>query len=251
MNRSLEQTEQSKFEDASASASEAAEKLQAAASNAQQRAEQLKSQVAQQQMFDLRALLSSAVAKQQAVVGSIDKTAALPSNERAGASDDLLKSEQQVQQLLADGRERLESLDAFDWLLGQCDEELLRTIAALERKRIDLETLASARAALDMLRAAEQAVAEASQPEPMPSEQPSATGQQAAKDESSASKMPTLASLKLLRQMQTLINQQSEQLLSEPGGSNEAALARMADRQQALAEQVQRLRAQLGPRKAE
>ena len=159
----------------------------------------------------------------------------------------LLVAEQQIQEQLAQGRQRLQALDAFDWLLGQCDEELLRTIASLERQRTGLETLASARAALEMMQAAEAAVAEAAQQASQEASQAAGDTppENASRDDQASSKLPTLASLKLLRQMQTLINQQTEQLLSSPTADDNGALTRMADRQQALAEQVARLREQM------
>ncbi len=156
-----------------------------------------------------------------------------------------MTTELQLQQQLAEGRQRLKSLDAFDWLLGQCDEELLRTIASLERQRTGPETLASAKAALDMMKAAEAAVTDAPPKAASPDNPPPEN--QTQPDQQPSSQLPTLASLRLLRQMQSLINQQSEPLLSGTT-ADEAARSRMADRQQALAEQVARIREQLQQR---
>lgn len=241
--QAIEQAEKSKFKEAAQEASQAAEALKSAAQTAQQKAEQLKSQVAQQQMFDLRTLLSAAVKRQQPVVTTLETVdQAEPTN-----ATDLLSTEKQLQQQLADGRQRLQSLDAFDWLLGQCDEELLRTIASLERQRTGRETLASAKAALDMMMAAQAAVTEDAPPDnpPVPSD---ASANPSASPGPQASQLPTLASLRLLRQMQTLINEQSDQLLSGANETDNSALTRMADRQQALAVQVARLREQLKQR---
>ena len=240
--QAIEQTEQSQFKEAAQDAQQSAEALKSAAQAAQQKAEQLKSQVAQQQMFDLRTLLSAAVKRQRPVVASLESTNLSPNVDTL----ELLSTERQLQQQLADGRLRLESLDAFDWLLGQCDEELLRTIAALERQRTGPETLASAKAALDMMVAAEAAVMEAAQADNPPA--PGDANANQSPPDKQPSQLPTLASLRLLRQMQALINQQSEQLLSGVNAADNSALTRMADRQQALAEQVARLREQLKQR---
>ena len=73
----------------------------------------------------------------------------------------------------------------------------------------------------------------------MPATEGQSASGQSQPEQSKQSQLPKLASLRLLREMQTLINQQSEPLLS---GSidDEPARARMADRQEALAEQVSR-----------
>lgn len=271
IDRAVEQTEQEKFNDASDHAREAANSLNTAAQSAMQRAERLQSQVTEQQILDLRVLLAGAIKRQQPVVDRLEKVvdakAAKSANpnptdssdagtdaDAATTTSELLTTERQVQQQLLQGRERLQSLDAFDWLLGQCDEELLRTIAALQRQRMDPETLASARAALEMMQAAETAVADAAHQESQ-SPNDDAQGKQAGEQQSSeqrGSKLPMLASLRLLRQMQLLINQQSQQTIggqdnvdTRAANAPDSALVRMADRQQALAEQVARLREQL------
>ncbi len=109
-----------------------------------------------------------------------------------------------------------------------------------------------------MMQAAEAAVTEAARQDSPPAESDASANQQEARDQKS-SQLPALASLRLLRQMQTLINLQSEQLLGQPTGQeatgqdaavqDNSALTRMADRQQALAEQVARIREQLKQRK--
>ena len=69
--QSIPPIEQGKFEEASREASNGADSLKQAAQAALQKAEQLKSQVAEQQMFDLRTLLNIAVKRQQPVVNSL------------------------------------------------------------------------------------------------------------------------------------------------------------------------------------
>ncbi len=250
IDQAVDQTEQNHLQEASQSAGQAADKLKTAAQSAQQRAEQLKSQVAEQQIFDLRALLSAAVKRQQPVVASLEwrQNSGNGSKPPEGSGMDvgaMIATEQQLQQQLLQERQRLRSLDAFEWLLSQCDDELLRTIASLERQRMGAEALASAKAALDMLQAAEVAVNEAANHDSQPQETAAAENQQ--NGESNKSQLPTLASLRLLRQMQNLINNQTTQLLESQGNGEPSsdALTRMADRQQALAEQVARIREQL------
>ncbi len=134
--RSVQQTSQSDFDNAGQAASQAAESLKSAAQSAQQRADELKDQVAEQQMFDLRSLLSTAIKRQEPVVSELtsrlkDKKSDSTTMDKSSVKlQEWLATEQQLQQLLAQGRQRLESLDAFDWLLDNatmnCCEPSLR-----------------------------------------------------------------------------------------------------------------------------
>ncbi len=63
--------EQAQFSEASQDANRAVESLNSAAQSALQKAEQMQSQVAEQQMFDLRTLLSAAVKRQTPIVDSL------------------------------------------------------------------------------------------------------------------------------------------------------------------------------------
>ncbi|MCC6509784.1 MAG: hypothetical protein IT423_11790 [Pirellulaceae bacterium] len=279
--RASQQASDRELSEASQSAQDATDQLVEAQRNAQQRAEQLEQQLAEQQMLDLRGLVSDLAKRQEPVVERLKQLAdPQPTQPEPNIASDVTRevwskqlreaaaTEEQIRQQLQ-ARHRLsnqaiestanqtgtgqdnahptEALDTFDWLLNQCDEELARTVAALERQRVRPEALSSAEMTLDLLRAAEIALnskpvsPDATDPDSNSDNPKSDPTQDQRSTQDPNKRRPALASLKLLREVQTMINLRTDRLLEQGLEQSDPEFARLADQQQALAEQAEKI----------
>lgn len=243
-----EQASQSNLAQAASSAQRAAEKLREAQQNAQARAKALEKQLATQQLLDLGTAIDDLVRKQVPIVdkltqlqqisaGQTERPAEWGAQVRRAAAD-----QEGVRQQLLETSSSMQDLDTFAWLLDQCEIDMARAVAALEREQLEPGGLASATSALRKLEAAAQALV----PPESGSEEEATQGNtensgQEDNDASDAERRPSLASLKLLRALQNVINEETQALRAKGEDEQGPEILRLADEQQALAEQTQKL----------
>ncbi len=230
-------------------ARDAAKQLADAAKDSSQRAKELEREVAEQQLMQLGAALSQLVSQQQPIVDKMSVASqvqldVLEDEEKKAAEQDLrqLASRQEaVRQMVRDVRERADKLPAFDWTLEQAELDMARAVAAAQRFRIAPDATDSASRALRKL---EQAASAIKRPDEKPQtpENPDQSNQNAENEEKAKGRpVPPIASLKLLRGLQTDVNTETKQL-SEAGS---IMIAERAQRLQQLSDQQQALGLQL------
>lgn len=230
---------------AAESATSAAEALRQIAEEAQQRANRMKAEAQQESVFQLARSIATLVAQQQPVVdelarlAALESTATLPDAEREQLQ--LSAADQEAaRQVLRDIRQQTAQLPAFDWALSQVDRDMSRAVAAARRERLP-PSLSAAEAALRKLQRVAEATAQA-QPEVSPQE-PSADQPEEASPAEPSRLVPPLASLKLLRGLQTDINEKTlwvdEQEMDVVDRNQQ--IAELAAQQQALGAQLSAL----------
>ncbi|MDX1928139.1 MAG: DUF4175 family protein [Pirellulaceae bacterium] len=233
-------------------ARDAAKQLADAAKDSEKRAKELEREVAEQQLMQLGAALSQLVSQQQPIVEKMYEASrvqldVLGEEEKKTAEQDIrqLASRQEaVRQMVRDVRERADKLPAFDWALEQAELDMARAVAAAQRFRIAPDATDSATRALRKL---EQAATAMKRPDQKPqsqenSEQPE---EKADPDEKSKGRaVPPIASLKLLRGLQSDVNAETKQL-SESGSimapERAQRLQQLSDQQQALGLQLEQI----------
>jgi hypothetical protein len=242
--------EQSENQRAAESAKRAAEELERAANSAKDRSQRLDEQDRQDRKFELLESLQVLVAEQQQIETQLRQAAPQvagtsssdadrevePTSARLSAIADRQRDAEQslaaVRQSAggmqadqaqarsdASNEAQAASFQVFRWTLEQASLDMTRTAAAAERMRVDPEAIDAAGAALAKLRMALEAIdAEPSQRSPEIAPQ-SDSQRPEEQDEQGGNLIPPLATLKLLRSLQTNINERTKNL-------DEAELAR-------------------------
>ncbi len=223
-------------------ASEAAKQLAEAAKNSAERAQELEREVASKQLMQLAAALSQLVKQQSPIVERLDASSqvqldVLEEDDRKAAEQEIrqLASRQEaVRQMVRDVRERADKLPAFDWTLEQAELDMARAVAAAQRFRVAPEATESATRALRKLEQAASAMKRSEQqPQSAENQQDS---QESAEGDSKSKPVPPLASLKLLRGLQSDVNEETKQL-------SDAGAIMSSDRTQRLEQLSQQQRA--------
>ena len=233
-------------------ARDAAKQLADAAKDSEKRAKELEREVAEQQLMQLGAALSQLVSQQQPVVEKLDEAGrtqldALGEEDRKVAEQELrqLASRQEaVRQMVRDVRERADKLPAFDWTLEQAELDMAKAVAAAQRFRIAPDATESATRALRKL---EQAATAMKRPDQKPEAKENANQSEedaAEEDKPKGRPVPPIASLKLLRGLQSDVNSETKQL-SESGSimapERAQRLQQLSDQQQALGLQLEQI----------
>lgn len=259
--RANQAVQEGNMESAIKSAEVAAQRLEQAAKSNAGKAEQLAQELAQQQMFQLKAALNQIVPQQADIVRDLEKlpvaestsdsqTSAIEAERRADRSQILIIQQQAVRQMVAQVRDQSQQLASFDWALAQADNDMQRSVAAMQRNRVRPEALRSASSALRKLQVAASAIAE-QQPDLLNS--PDSQSQQEPDEQSPNGHdrewIPPLASLKLLRGMQQDVNQETKQLDEDrsllDSIENAARLAELSAQQRSISKQLLELLEQI------
>ncbi len=250
---------------ATLSAQAAAEELARAAQSSAARSQRLASELAQQQMFQMDVALDQLVRQQTPIVTDLDKT---PDNgsesDSTGQHEEsslgkesavqmrsnelrlLAMRQEAVRQMVQEVRQQANQLAAFSWVLSQAENDMQRSVAAIQRNRLRPEAHTAADAALRKLQIASTALGH-------PNADSQSASSQAAdsppdSEPHSESKKPTtppVASLKLLRGLQAEVNRETRQLdedkalLDSVGRATR--LGQLSVQQRSLGQQVQEL----------
>lgn len=242
-----QQAGQEQFEQAAEHATAAAEKFRDAHANVEQRAAELEKQMAAQQLLDLRSSISDLARRQSTVVDKLQQLKRSRSPDTALANSESLELrnaaglQEQTRLQLLRALEQSASLDTFAWLLTQCETDMARSVAALERLRLEPDALDSSQNALQKLQVSEQALKQTPVDPQSQQADPTAETQGEADKSNASERRPTLASLKLLRALQTIINVQTDALKASGADGSDPQFQRLADEQQALADQTQKI----------
>lgn len=249
--------QQKDFQQAEQASRQAAEQLAQTSTQLEQRAAALEQQAAEQQIFQLADAIEDLTAQQQPITQQFNQWA-----DTAGDDSAELRQRQQadmrtaasrqeaVRQVLRELRGETSELPVFDWTLRQSESAMGRAVAAAQRYRIKPDAQDAAERALRLLRLA----ADALHDEPAASSDSTAPGS----DERAASEpnahdasqsqdhdrrpAPMVASLKLLRNLQQELNQQTQTAEGIGGAVRRTGqLGELARLQQELAAQVEQL----------
>ncbi|MFN3193578.1 MAG: hypothetical protein ACE361_23905 [Aureliella sp.] len=236
---------------ASDAARRAAESLVEATQALDRSAENMQLQAQEQRVYRLEEELAQLLQAQLPIVEEIAQLGAKMEEQSAllsSQTSELAAREEvvanRVERMLADSDlEELANLPGFGWVLEQAFAELQRTVAALQRSRVRPEAEDSSAAALRKMELLKESLEQnASQNDA----DPDGTQQEPEKgDESdeSKSKIPPLASLKLLRGVQADINRRTIEV--HRSGASEPVrgmrLRELTQQQQALAKQLEKL----------
>ncbi len=158
----------------------------------------------------------------------------------------LAMRQEAVRQMVQEVRQQANQLAAFSWVLSQAENDMQRSVAAIQRNRIRPEAHTAADAALRKLQIASTALGH-------PNADSQSASSQAAdsppdSEPHSESKKPTtppVASLKLLRGLQAEVNRETRQLdedkalLDSVGRATR--LGQLSVQQRSLGQQVQEL----------
>ncbi len=233
---------------AKTAASQAADQLAETAAQLQDRLQQLEREARQQQIFQLAPALQSLVSAQAGVMNRLRDLAedlAIADVERpAELAAQIGAQQEKARQELRDVLEQTSQLPAFYWALQQAESEMSRGLAAVQRMRIEPEAMQAANQALETLQLAQKALdgdresgddsSDQSDPEDASSE---------SEDPANARLVPPIASLKLLRGLQQVINERTQAIdaLPEEALFRHQQLESLRDQQRALGEQLQAL----------
>ena len=240
---------------ASSLAEEAANILASAAATAMQRAEQMEIEAQQQTKFELAEALSQVVDAQKQLLNALSPFLGNAQTE-TGFSDrdrnelrNLAGDQQLVKQRLGEICRRTVDLPAFSWVLENAETDMGRTVAALQRYRVQPEAEESIKLALENLSLAVKAI-ESSTHSAVNAEEsldPNETNNADRERESESRLASALASLKLLRSVQARLNFRTSkaQQLSDDDPRREQTLDRLAEEQLALGGKLKELAEQL------
>lgn len=237
---SAKQAREKNFAESAKRARDATEKFRSAQQTAQQRAADLEEELAQQQLLDLATAVTDLIGRQKQVVAKLEdvqaRTAELKETPTAweNAVRESAGTQETVRQRLVEASKQTQALDAFAWLFKQCELDMARAVAALEREKVAPEAMRSASDALSKLEAAGSALDK-------PENKPDAEGktEETGKEEgqkSETQRMPSIASLKLLRVLQTTLRDRTAQLEREGQDAASTQMLQLAQQQEALAE---------------
>lgn len=209
-------------------ARQAAQALADAADESEQRLEELQAAAAEQQLQQLAASLSQLIQQQRPLVDRLTQAAQhsnveLADDQRTEFEKDLrnIASRQEaVRQMLRDIKIEAELLPAFLWALDYAENDMNRAILATQRYRISPDAVEAATRALRKL---EQAASSLEQTAPQPNTEPAQPQNDSSNQQSEkkSSHTPPIASLKLLRDLQQEINNET-QLLSKSAPTMDA-----------------------------
>lgn len=247
--RSQELAEQQLRQQSGAQAAEAArqaaEQLRNTADNLAERAAAMQREVTQQQLFELAAAVAQLVEQQIPVVAQWQRLAdATPPP--AATEVDLEQRQTQirqnasrqeaVRQMLRDVRTQTTRLPTFDWTFERIEQAMTKSVAAAQRYRIEPEARQASAEALRLLELAVQAI----ESDPNKNDgNPDENGEVQETQPAASRPLPALASLKLLRSLQSDINQQTLQVQTEADAVRRAQrLSELSAMQQALGEQL-------------
>lgn len=236
---------------------QAAEQLAQTSAQLEQRAAALEQQAAQQQIFQLADAIEELTAQQQPITQQFsqwDDSAAHDSVElRQQHQADMRTAasrQEAVRQLLRELLGETSELPVFNWTLQQSESAMGRAVAAAQRYRIKPDAQDAAERALRLLRLAADALRDAPATSSDPGE-PSSDEQAAPAsnaDNPSHSQdpdrrpAPMVASLKLLRNLQQELNQQTQTAEAvEDAVRRTSQLGELARLQRELAAQVEQL----------
>ncbi len=243
---------QQQLQSAASNARGAADDLAQVAKESEKRAEQLQREIAEQQAMQLAVGLSQLVTQQQSVVAKFHEFPLVQLSEldpelrltKEHEIRQLASRQEAVRQMVRDVRERAQKLPAFEWTLEQAEVDMARAVAAAQRFRISPDAMTSADRALKKLEQAVQALKKnpAAPGEESTAEQPDKNQEDQANADRPA---PPLASLKLLRALQTDINQETRQI-NENSSIMEVSeraqrVEQLSQQQQALGVQIDKL----------
>jgi len=248
------QTAQSQLRDdqwsgAVSSQQQSSEQLRQAERLTAQRAEALQQQAAQQQLYDLRGNLEALIRQQQSSVQRIEDLGnQQPVAEAADARweksvSQAAAGQQAISQQLESILSQASAIETFEWVLTRAHSDMVRAAAALQRQRVQPDATRSAREALRKLRAVASASEEArSQESEVAEENREAADKTPEPDAAKNSRRgPALASLKLLREMQAAVREQTAALDGDSSPEAQSLVLRLAEEQAALAEQTRKL----------
>ena len=239
---------------AASQAAKAAKELAEAAKDSAERAKNLEREVAAQQLMQLGPALSQLVAQQSPIVAKLDESSqvqldVLEEEDRKLAEKEIrqLASRQEaVRQMVRDVRERADKLPAFDWTLEQAELDMARAVAAAQRFRLAPDATDSATRALRKLEQAATAMKQPDQQPPKDDQPENQADNQSQNDEnqSKSRPVPPIASLKLLRGLQSDVNEETKQLSEASAimaSERTQRLEQLAQQQQALGLQLEQI----------
>ncbi len=255
--RAQQAGEQNEFQQAEQASREAAEQLAKTSAQLEQRAAALERQAAEQQMVELAAALDELTEKQQPISEQfsqwVDAAADSSSESRQQQQADMRQAASQqeaVRQALRELRGETSALPVFGWTLQQSESAMGRAVASAQRYRIKPDAQQAADRALRLLRLAADAMRPDRAAERSP-ENSSSTDDDAQRPDSADPSQaeepaeppaPMLASLKLLRNLQQELNEQTRAAeASDDAVERTGQLGELARLQQELAAQVEQL----------
>lgn len=251
--------QQSQLDSAVAQAQQAAEELERAARSAAERSQQLDQQAKRQQIFQLMRSLQRLVAEQRPLVEQLmaaadqmDDDSSMSDGQKASIRG-LAAEQESVRQELRDVREQSSaipdsaSLQVFDWALEKAEEDMSKAVAATQRFRLRPEAIQASQAALTKLQlAADSLEQQESARQDLPPEM--ASRQDGEESMMEAERLiPPIASLKLLRGLQSDINERTKQVDASKVSASvrSRALLELTRQQQELGQQLDELVRQL------
>lgn len=239
---------QGEMQAAAESAQQAAEQLAQSADELNRQSRQLDGEARNEQIFQLAAVLDRLIVQQNAVVDQMTELAEEPARlERPDANlkqrmREIAADQETVRKSIQNALAKTSELPAFHWTMAEAESDMSRAVASAQRFRIQPDALNSATSALRKLSLAADAIA-SSEPQDAPE-----TAEEASDDSRDQPQMdqrlaPPIASLKLLRGLQSDINAQTKQLDQLPKNSagRLRKLSHLRDQQASLGLQLQAL----------
>ncbi len=234
---------------ASASAQQAAKALEEAAGAAGGKAAEFEQQSKELELARTAEVMRDLAERQAMIIEGLGDAAW----DEAGAIDEAGRDsirayaadQESIRQDMQRALDSISDETTLRWALDQADKDMARTVAAAQRLRVKPEARDSAKAALSKL---ELVCETLNQPDSQP-QQPKPNDPQEGEQESQeeSNRFPPLMTLKLIRGLQDAINQRTAEVhhweLSE--AQKNPMIRALAQRQQALAEQLETLLEQL------
>ncbi|MEM7476256.1 MAG: hypothetical protein AAF483_14775, partial [Planctomycetota bacterium] len=233
-------------DEASDHANEAAQSLQEAAKAALDRAADFENQSTQLQISELTERLADLLERQQVLVdGFSNPSFAVPSDGSERELGSMAAEQEAIRQRLGTIRSSLDNMPGANWVLSRTDSDMLRTVAAAQRKRIQPQAVESAGAALSKLQLLSDTLQE-TQEKPASADETS-KDQDSSQEGKDQPETPSLLTFKLFRELQKQINVRTLQVdKMQIEETQRAQLMReLAAEQEALAKEIARLLQQL------
>ncbi|MEM8735767.1 MAG: hypothetical protein AAGG44_16160 [Planctomycetota bacterium] len=242
--------------EAGEAAGRAADALTEATRALDRNAQDMELQAQEQRVYRLEEEIDQLLEAQQPLVAEIEQLGAMI--EKARAAGDVVSDSEtlaelaaredvvanRVERLIADATiEELANLPGFSWVLEQTYSDLQRAVAALQRARVKPEAVDSSIAAMRKLELLKESLVQSSEQSNDAAAAEEQNPDDRGDEEENQSKIPPLASLKLLRGVQADINQRTiavHESDSSPG-FREMRLRELSQQQQALAKQLEML----------
>lgn len=237
--------EQGDASQASAPAQRAAKALEEAAGAAEGKAAEFEQQSKELELARTAEVIRDLAERQAMVTEGLGDAAW----DEAGAIDEagrdsiraLAADQESIRQDMQQTLDLVSDETTLRWTLDQADKDMARTVAAAQRLRVQPEARDSAKAALSKLKLVAETLNQPDSPPQQSEPNEPQEGEQESQEESN--RFPPLMTLKLIRGLQDAINQRTAEVhnweLSE--AQKNPMIRELAQRQQALVEQLETL----------